>query len=168
MIKTEALHRIIEDEGIYLVYQALPGGLDGMYHVSEGSSAILISEKVIINERQYRTVLAEEIGHYFTCSWDSVSRRRTSIAGRIKYEKAELKALRWAADYMIPTDLLLAFICSQQPVTLSGLAEKFEVEESLVRHKLEAMAAVKYTWNLTNGKRLVLANLPDVYLFEAF
>lgn len=168
MIETEALHRIIAEEGILLNYQALPSGLNGLYHISEGSSAILISDRVVMNERQYRTVLAEEIGHYYTCSWDSVTRRRASTTGKIRYEKAELKAQRWAAEYMIPTDLLLISICTMQPVTLTGLADHFDIEESLVQHKLEAMAAVKQYWPLDNGRILLLTNLPDVYLYEAF
>lgn len=168
MVATEALHRIIEDEGILLEYQALPGELDGMFHFFEGSCAILIEESIVMKERRYRSVLAEEIGHYFTCSWDSISRRRGTLHGRIKYEKAEMKAHRWAADYMISTELVLAAMDTMHPVSLLSLSDIFTVEESLVQHKLAAMAAIRHTWHLASGKRLVLTNLPDVYLYEAF
>lgn len=167
MVRTEALHRLVKDEGILLGYQALPGGLDGMFHIYDGTSAIVIDEGIVMKERQYRTVLAEEIGHHFTCNWDSVSRRKGSTGGKIKYEKAEMKAHRWAADYMIPTDQLLAAMNRMEPISLARLAERFCVEESLVRNKLEVMAAIRHTWRLDDGRKLVLTNLPDVYLYEA-
>lgn len=167
MIQTEALHKLIQDEGILLNYSVLPDGLEGMCHLIDGTSAIVIDERIVINERQYRTVLAEELGHHFTLSWNSVSRRKASIGGTIKYEKAELKAHRWAADYMIPTNPLLESLCQLQPITMESLAEHFAVDESLVTHKLEALAAEKFYWDLENGLRLVLTNLPDVYLYKA-
>ncbi len=168
MVKTDKLFKIIEDEGIELVYQPLPNILDGMYHFIGKIFYILIDEGIVLNERLFRTVLAEEIGHYYTCNWDSVTRRRASIQGLIKYERAELKAHRWAANFMIPTDMLLAVLDRLKLITMPELSHIFDVEEHMIVTKLEAMAAIQHTWNLANGKSLVLTNLPDVYLYEAF
>lgn len=168
MVATETLHNLVENEGITLEYSPLPHGLSGVFHISDGVGIILISDTISMIPRKYRSVLAEEIGHYYTCSWNSVSQRRVSLQGQIRYEKAELKARRWAAEYMIPTDMLLASLCKLKPVTLAGLADRFNVEEALVLKKLEAMAAKRLTWPLEDGRKLVLTNLPDVYLYEAF
>lgn len=168
MITTDEMHEMIEEECVRLEYVDLPGGLQGSQCYSNGKKVILINKQIITNERLYRTVLSEELGHYFTTYGEHASKRKLNHRFRVRYEKIEQMAVRWGADYLIPIHEMLEAITGMHPPTLCELAKTFEVMESLVQMKLQNMAAIKHTWSLPGGKRLVLTNLPDVYLYEAF
>lgn len=167
MIKTEELMRIVFREGIILEHKAMTAAVNGVYYCAEGLHAIFMNESITENPCLYRSVLAEELGHHFTSVGVTAPLRCMSYRERVDHDRCELIALRWAADFMMPTDSLLAIMAELRHVTLAALAKAFEIEEYLVMRKLEAMAAEKHTWSLQGGRRLVLTNLPDVYLYDA-
>ena len=66
--------------------------------------------------------MAEEIGHHFTSSGEPVVKRRFSSSDRLTIDKIEYKALRWAANYLVPENSLLDAL-------RDGLCEVWELAE---------------------------------------
>lgn len=168
MIKTEELMRLIFREGIVLEHKVMKESFKGVYYSADGLHAIFINSGITDNHTLYRSVLAEELGHHFTSIGDCTPLRCMSYQNRLSYDRNELSALRWAAEFLMPTDELMTKIATLHPVTLPTLASIFGVEAYLVLRKLEIMAGIKHTWYLQGGRTLVLTNLPDVYLYETF
>lgn len=168
MVTTKELHDTVQREGILLELKTLPAHINGTYYSIEGLRIILINEDIVLSERLYRSVLAEELGHHFTGWGDTAPRRAMSYRDRTRHERAERAALRWAADTLMPTSPFTAALGRLCPLTLPATAEAFAVEEYLVMVKLEAMAAIRHFWALPGGRMLSLAALPDVHLYDAF
>lgn len=160
--------KVVLKEGIILEHKTMTEAVNGVYYAAEGLHAIFINEAVIDRPRLYRSVLAEELGHHFTSSGVSAPLRCMSYRDRIDHDRCELMALRWAADFLIPTEGLLAKLSGLRQVTLNALAAVFDAEEYLILRKLEAMAAQKKVWVLAGGKMLALHSYPDVYLYDSF
>lgn len=83
----------------------------------------------------FRCVLAEEIGHHFTSSANSIPKTFFHYSDRLRVSKTEYKALRWAALYLMPLDRL-KYAISQGLTEKWDLAEWFNVTESMVDFRL--------------------------------
>lgn len=168
MVHTEDLLNILEQKDIILDYMPLKDSRNGFYINSDGTDMIVMNPQVQHNQIAFRSTLAEEIGHYYTTVGDCTPYKDRDFQQQLKYEKAEYSAHRYAGELMISTDELLALVATLIPINMHSLAEAFMVDETIIQSKLRSMAAVKLIWFLANGKKLVLSNLPDVYLYEAF
>ena len=72
-----------------------------------------------------RCVLTEELGHHFTKTGSVLAFARNTP---YRYEKNEQPAIRWAVEYLVPLDKLVAVIDSGV-FSNHELAEYFEVTE---------------------------------------
>src|SRR5690606_3190920 len=103
---TEDLLRLVDQEGIELRWASLAPYWYGLY-VREASRPPYILRDHSLENRQvpFRAVLAEALGHHFTTEGSWV-RRASSRNTVVLQPKVELRALRWAIDYMLHGHML--------------------------------------------------------------
>lgn len=166
MVETDELEEILKKCRIIKKYAPLPASVLGYYSYDGDYYVILINESIRNNEMLYRTVLAEEIGHYRTTIGDITPRMYMSYRDRIGVDKKELIALKWAADFLIPTDLLLSILKDQSFINFNELLEIFCVTKELLLHKLKFMAKERMIWKIDDNRKLSLLSLPSVYMYE--
>lgn len=133
----EGLLAICDAEGVKVSYQPLAPdrGLLGMY-IREGRRAgIILDESLSSQPRLERTVMAEEVGHHFTVGHGNIFVVRFSHQVATVLSRDEYRALRWAANYLIPTDDLVRAI-QRGYTSLDELADYFYVTSWMVQRKL--------------------------------
>lgn len=89
-----------------------------------------------IPERQNFTV-AHELGHYFLHLPDDKSDVITSFRGAS--DKREREADMFAAELLMPTDLVLKEYYAKLYPTVRSLAKTFEVSQAAMRRKLDGL-----------------------------
>lgn len=168
MIKTEKMDIILDKCRIIKEFAPLPSSILGYYFCDGEYYIILINEAIKHDERLYRTVLAEEIGHYRTTIGDITPRKYMCYADRITVDRHELKALKWATDFLIPTETLLNVLKTKTAETLEDLVNYFYVTNEFFMKKLEFMARQNPIWDIDEERYLCLYKLPSVYIFKKF
>lgn len=115
---------IAEREGIIVEHFNFSSPLNGVYWVSPFLPPVItLAERLKKNPNRMRCVFAEELGHHFTSAGICIPNREFyCYSERTEVTKAEYKALRWAAHFLIPEDELLDAISS-------GLYEPWEIAE---------------------------------------
>lgn len=114
---------LADDEGINIRYVNFSPPLQGLYCCESAlPPVIFISKAITKSSSLFACVLAEELGHHFTTIGDCIPKSYYSYADRMKVDKMEYKALRWAANYLIPENELL-------DVLKSGLFEPWELAD---------------------------------------
>lgn len=132
----QRLLEIADAENITIEYRRLPKKLNGFYIYDEKFGPfIALSYSLNANYRLHRCVLAEELGHHFTSIGERYAQKHYSVQDRLTIDKIEYKALRWAANQLIPEDDLLDAIASGL-YELWELAEEFEVTEEMIRFRM--------------------------------
>ena len=167
MVKTEKMDEIIEKSQIILEFAPLPDQVLGYYTFDNGYYIILVNDSIKNDEKLYRTVLAEEIGHYRTTIGDITPRKYMCYSKRIQIDKKELLALKWATDFLIPTDMLLEKIKKETILNIHDLMDYFQVTKAFFMQKLEFMAKQQPVWDI-DQKRSLYLNLPSVFIYEKF
>lgn len=166
-IPTNQLHDILAEEHICLEYLDLVSA-HGFYLYLEECTVIGISNAIVHNQKLFRTVLAEEIGHHFTIISNKQPTEYLTYSDRLGLDKSESAALKWAADFLIPTPALLEFLNEKKLIHLQDIEEHFKVMDYLVHIKFKTLASKKPFYTLSDGRSLVLTNLPDIHIFEPF
>lgn len=166
MIKTEELEIIIKKCGIVKSFAPLPDHILGHYSFDGQYYIILINNKIKNLESLYRTVLAEEVGHYRTTIGDITPRKYMCLSDRIEVDKKELLALKWACDFLVPTDILVEIIKNRTDINMEILAEHFMITEKLLLSKFGFMAKIKPVWKIDETRSLCLFNLPSIFVFD--
>ncbi len=67
---------------------------------------------------------------------------------RLTVDKMEQLALRWATDFMVPTDMLLDTLGEWQQPTMDCLVDSFEVTNEFMLQKLEFMSKQNCLWDI--------------------
>jgi hypothetical protein len=118
------LFKLAERQGIDIQWWDFKPPLEAVYWAKSGLPPIIgLSNSLKQSSSAYlRCVLAEEIGHHFTTSGNSVPRTFFHYRDRLEISKAEYRALKWAAQYLMPRGKLLRVI-------KNGMAEKWELAE---------------------------------------
>lgn len=140
----EKMLALAEKEGIAVEYADFRLPLLGVYFAKEKLPPVIaLNENIIDNRVLLRSVMAEELGHYFTLvgvcmpapCYDATDRLQHIATGRMEY-----KALKWAANYLIPGDKLKQAaelgITGQQEI-----ADYFEVMPYIAELKLRLWEA---------------------------
>lgn len=166
MIETEQLESIINNSGIVKEFAPLPYSALGYFYSDGDFHLILINKEIQRDERLYRTILAEEMGHYKTAVGDYTPKRKMIYSERIAIDKKELLALRWATNFLLPTELLLKAIKDRLVGTVDEILDYFYVTQEFFVHKLRFMAKEKIKWQIDEKKYLVLTSLPSLYIYE--
>lgn len=166
MIATEQLEAILRKCRIIREFATLPDQILGYYYCDGNYYVILINDRIRGDERLYRCVLAEEIGHYRTTIGDITPRKYMCYRDRLTVDKMEQLALRWATDFIIPTDKLLNVIKKCIQPTIDFLVDEFQVTYGFMLQKLEFMSKQNCIWDLDGKRSLYLGNFPSVHIYE--
>lgn len=159
----DTLLSMINSLGIQLeITSALPQNVNGFYYRDDHHDIIVINN-AIKNEAEFRTVLSHELGHYFTTG-DSF--KDNSFLNLIHTERDEIRAIRWACDYLIPNDLLISKLREASDMPLESLADYFQVSTKLMKMKFYFMSLISHKWQLGDSKLLLLSALPSIFVVE--
>lgn len=132
---------IAEEQGIIVQYHDFTQPTQGVYWEEPGMPPIIgLSKALIETSSLLRCIMAEELGHHFTCSGTYFTRKFYHYTSGMTLSKVEYKALRWAANYLIPENDLLDVVCSGlfEPWEI---AEHFNVTEEIARLRLRIFGA---------------------------
>lgn len=166
MISTKKLETICRKCHIIKEFAPLPESILGYYYCDGNYYVILINESIRDDEKLYRCVLAEEIGHYRTTIGDITPRKYMCYRDRLTVDKMEYLALRWATDFMVPTGMLIDSLREWLQPSFDGLVEYFQVTNQFMLHKLEFMSKQNCLWDIDGKRNLYLANFPSVHIYE--
>ncbi|HBR29119.1 MAG TPA: hypothetical protein DD789_06730 [Firmicutes bacterium] len=128
------LFSIAEQEQIFVYQTYLSGKVRGVYRRTTLGAVILLDQN-ISSRRELGCILAEELGHHFTSTYNICNYYSHMDAIRINRE--ERIALIWAANTLIPDDDFVDMLSWDQPPTRFVMAEHFYVTERLVEIKFE-------------------------------
>ncbi len=166
MTKTSEMHNLCKELNIHISATPLPDHIRGVFSSQNGENDVLLNSAIIDSSVLYRSVLAEEIGHYFTSIGIHPHLSKMTYSQELEYDRCEHRALQWASDYTIETDLLLKAIKSNEIKAFSDIGKYFDVTDDIVLKKLSSMAEEKLSWEIDTFRSLVLSNLPSVWIFD--
>ncbi|MEG1312404.1 MAG: ImmA/IrrE family metallo-endopeptidase [Romboutsia sp.] len=154
------IYNIIEKENIILEeVKFKQSNIEGIYFkVPEISPTIGINIKLISDTKKYISVLAEELGHHFT-SIGNLTAESITYRDKLNLSKQEMRARRWAANYLISDDEITVAIL-QNISTLYGLSSHFNVTEEIIKYKLLSIYLNEDKYNST---RLTIMNKEVAY-----
>lgn len=134
MIKKLELLNLIEKENINLDEELKVPETSGIYINIPGLNPTIGINKNIGTEKEYYSILAEELGHHFKTIGNLI-KKETSYISNILKQKEELKAKLWASNFFISDEEFVQAIldCSNNIYTL---AEKFNVTEEIINCKI--------------------------------
>lgn len=132
----QALFNLAEREGIIVRWWDFVPPVRGLYCAPRDMPPVIGLDKSLEhNRRILRCVLAEELGHHFTTSVNSINRTFCSYEDRVWFSREEYRAHRWAALHLIPPRRLGRILRSGN-MTLWDLADIFDVTEEMMRFRL--------------------------------
>ena len=130
------LYTVADMENIVVEYLRLKPPMRGFYCKEPGCLPYIgLDCSLHADRRLHRCVFAEELGHHFTSSGEPIVKQRFSSQDRLSIDKCEYKALRWAANHLVPENDLLDAIASGL-CEIWELAEEFDVTEEMMRFRM--------------------------------
>ncbi|UAT31923.1 ImmA/IrrE family metallo-endopeptidase [Bacillus badius] len=148
-IETSQLLKVALDEGIVIEYWDFPPPLEAVYLFEPGLPPnIGLSKRILETPAYFRCVLAEELGHHFTTVGPCISRQTMSYHERLNVSKVEYKAMKWAAEFLIPFKDIKRAVLWECYWTQYHLAEYFDVTLEMIKFRLglpDVIELVKYT-----------------------
>lgn len=127
-------------EGIIVEEFSLVKPLLGIYMCRTETPPVIGLSKSIHTSRERRCIMAEELGHHFTTVERCIPKEFSCYSTRMNISRAEYRALRWAADFLIPENNLLDII-SQGLYEPWELAEYYNVTEQFANFRLRLFGA---------------------------
>ena len=136
------LYDIAEEEDIHLFFDLDHEELIALYHQEDDATFISFRRDLDKQPRLFRDIFAEELGHHFTSVGNSVFYEK--YADRVIRDRAEYRALKWGAQFMMPAaEFVGSFRCCH---TVHELADYFEVTEGLVKFRYEVLQREEIEW----------------------
>jgi len=154
----------LKEEEISHDYVDLNNKANGMCVKDGDEYYILLDAKLIDDQELHKTVLAEELGHYYTMIDDPTPKVNDTYQRRCRIDKEEEKALRWATNHVIPDDELLDYLADHKYAILQDLIDHFQVPEEFLMKKLQHMASKQEYYEVCEKYYLCLSNLPSIYI----
>ena len=164
MGRIEDLHQLIKSENIVLdITDMLPSNVDVIYLKSDDSFPVIGINRNIVNDKiKYSIVLAEELGHHFTSVGDS-SVMFNSYAKRLQLDKAEIQALKWATEYILPIDKLKPAFLKMHNRQIDSIYNELEVPHEFLLARLKFLSHRFDCIDLDKNTALLLTTLPNIY-----
>ena len=142
----ERLEELAADQRIRVIYDDIDE-LNGFYSYAHGRGLICLDNGMGNDFRL--CVLAEELGHHFTASRDSI----LSVISEIDLAREEERAIRWAVDALLPIHRIVEEVVRSSPANLLELSDTLGVipgvlERAISLHQLrhgELYRSQKYT-----------------------
>lgn len=166
MISNDTIRALAQEQHIAITLAPLPQKIQGFYSDFDVNPQIAMNQDLLEGSSEYRSVLAEELGHHFTSSGEFPPSAGIPYYDRLQHDRIESKAVRWAADFLIPTKQLLCKVEDCSVSCMQELADAFQVTVELINHKLYYMSCIALYWTLGSGKELCLASLPSIYIYD--
>lgn len=162
------LKQIMKDNNILYGLDKLPQDTYGYFQSSESGNYIILNDCIDIqnNDDLLKCVLAEEIGHYFTTIGVNIPYNSNTYHYNLMIEKEEIKALKWATEYLIDTDHLIEYLANHTLAKTPDIAHHFHVTEQFIISKLEFMKRKDEYWQLRDQIYLCLARLPTIFIAD--
>lgn len=132
----QEMYLIAEQEKINIKWWNFTPPILGIYwSAGEHCQVIGLDNTLETDTKLLRCVFAEELGHHFTTAEKCISTVCLNYRDRLYINRSEFKALRWAAEYLMPeSKIKMAF---RKGFTESwDLSEYFNVTEEMVRFRL--------------------------------
>jgi len=166
MTTIEDIINLINNCGIKLFHSPLPDSVRGTYYSDTQVTMIVMNESLSEYGATYKTILAEELGHYFTSVGDNTPKKHMSYGDKLRIDKSEELALRWASNYLMPNNHLIESLKQNRIETIQDIACIYNVTEEFTALKLEFMSREQRYWNLDETRTLVLSSLPSVFVYN--
>ena len=132
------LYSLAKSEGIEVdFFDFGVSNVNGIYYADDYMpQTIWLDISLKDNYPLFRSVFAEELGHHFTSAGFGIPKQFYNYSERLVIDRIEYKALRWAANYLIPENDLLDALrdCIE---TQSELAEHFRVVPEIIKIRLK-------------------------------
>jgi len=131
------LFSLAEREGIIIEWWNFKPPLEAVYWALPDMPPVIgLANSLKDAPRPYvRCILAEELGHHFTSAGYRIARTYLRYRDRLEISRTEYRALKWAAQMLIPLDKLV-WAFDRGIVEVWELAEYFDVTEDMVIFRL--------------------------------
>lgn len=167
MNKLDKILDILKEENIFIHYVAeIPCyNADALFVARNGTRMILVLEYLKNNIMKLTEVLAEELGHYYTTTGHNYS--ISNYFEKLKVDKCENKALKWASEFLIEEDdLRVAFLNNFYHGSLDTIADELSVTKDMLVQRLYYLSLKDIMFRLDDKRYIVLTNFPSIYPFE--
>lgn len=154
------------NEDVTINYEDLNGKANGMCVYDGSDYYILIDHAIKEDHELHKSVLAEELGHYYTMIDDPTPKANNTYHKKCRVDKEEDKATRWATSTVISDDELLDYLATNLIATTNDLVEHFEVTPKFMYKKLVFMSLKQVYYEVCENHYLCLLNLPSIYIFK--
>lgn len=141
---------LAHQEGIITIEYPLVHPLLGIYLCNSDTSPVIGLSTSIETTAEKRCIMAEELGHHFTTVGTCISSKEFYHYSALNpISKVEYKAMRWAAEYLVPENDLLDVIGSglYEPWEL---AEHFMITEELANFRLRLFGVKQHDYAAKN------------------
>jgi len=155
-------------ENITINYENLNGIANGMCVYDGSEYYILLDHSIKDDTELHKSVLAEELGHYFTMIDDPTPRVSDTYERKCRIDKEENKAARWATAAVMPTDEILDYLATNLRATYEELIEHFQVTDEFMKKKLHFMSLKQEYYEVCENHYLCLQNSPSIYITKFF
>ncbi len=162
------LRKQLSNENIEIIYSNLNNDVAGCYYSIDGLDIIVINEPMILDTKQLNCVIAEELGHYHTTKGNYGPYSCNDSSDKINHSRVEVRAMKWAVDFLVPTNELLKFFSTNGEIHLSDLSNHFEVTSDFIMQKIYYMSLLKNQYQLSNNRYFVVSNYPNAFIYEDF
>jgi len=104
-------------------------------HLPDSKPVIAYCPKLENDTCLFRTVFSEELGHHFTSVGHALPKEYYNYADRLVISKAEYKAMRWGANFLMPISQLI-YAAKEGNKEIWQIADYFTVTEEFVKFRL--------------------------------
>jgi len=158
------LTQLIQKLGIYLTSEKLPIHIKGFYYTDTYHDIIVINKNVT-SELEFREILSHELGHYFTSVFTNPLASYSEYLNILNTQRNEFRAIRWACNYLVPTFTMMHTL-KQSAYDIDDICSYFDVSKELLMMKLYMMSLEQNSWHIEGNRYLMLSSLPSVYIFK--
>lgn len=139
MRKLNEIFCMIDKEKIHLEEGNLNQySFNGIYLKVPDLPPIIVVEKSIINDRcAYISILAEELGHYFT-SLGNLTITSKNYSEKLMKNKQEHRAKSWAANFLISDDEFLQALCNCISTSFE-ICDFFNITNEMLHYKIHSI-----------------------------
>lgn len=162
------LKKQLSDNNIIFRYSKLNNEVGGCYYSIDELDFIVVNESKISDTKLLNCIIAEELGHYHTTHSNYGPYSRNQSNDKINHSRVEERALKWAVDFLIPTNDLLKFLSTNGELHLSDLSNHFEVTSDFIMKKIYYMSLLKNQYQLSNNRYFVVSNFPNTFIYQDF
>ena len=135
-------------QGIYLNIPGLP-------------SIIGVSPDLALNNhKKYKSLLSEELGHHFTSNGNLIKIPKNYYE-KLSNSKKEIKARRWAADYLISNNDFINAL-NNCISNIYNMSEYFDVTEELIKYKIKSILTNEELYKKIKNN-FMLKEIPYMY-----